>query len=485
MPPAFLVLLALLLWVPIPLASNRLQPMALVMVGVAVLAVATVWSCRQRTTAAWSRLWAVRWPLGLLAAFALLVQLQGLVLPLAVVEVVSPKSASAHMDGEQVLGGQAGAGVAPSVSPSDTRHSAHLALACVVVFACTVVLTRTQQQVRWLAGVLVAGGCLQALLGVSMLASGVRVQVLDFVYTFADVQGTFANRNHMAAYLVMCLAVGVGLMLAGFELGECAGRRCWRARGAAVLRFLLGRGMQLRLLLLVMVVALVLTRSRMGNASFFVGLLGAGLLGVWLWRQMAPVLLALILSLVVVDVVLIGSWVGLDRVVERMDETALLKADRRGEETLEERQVASVLGLQSLRDYPWVGSGAGTFESVFPQYRDGGVVGRYQHAHNDYLEIASDTGVIGLGLLLGVVVCTAVAALRVLRSRRVPLARGMAFASLMSMTAMAVHAGVDFNLQIPALVLSFCVVLALAWVADALPVQMRRGPGYGIERSLP
>ena len=483
MPPAFVVLLALLLWVPIPIASNRLQPMALLMVSVAVLALATAWSCRHQAHAAWARLWAVRWPLGLLAAFALLVQIQSIALPLAVVEVVSPMSAAAHAGGARVLDGLAGDIATLSVSPRDTRHAAQLALACAVVFACAVVLTRTHTQVRWLAGALVASGCFQAVVGLSMLGSGAHVQVLDFVYSFADVHGTFANRNHMAAYLVMCLAVGMGLMLAGFEVGDGAGPRGLRARVVAVLRFLLGRGMQLRLLLLVMVVALVLTRSRMGNASFFIALLGAGLLGVWLWRQMAPVLLALILSLVVVDVVLIGNWVGLDRVVERMDKTALLKEDRRGEETLEERQAASVLGLQSVLDYPWVGSGAGTFETVFTRYRSPGIDGRYQHAHNDYLEIASDTGLLGLGLLLGVVVATAARALCVLRAERSRLARGMAFASLMAMTAMAVHAGVDFNLQIPAVVLSFCVVLALAWVADALPMR-RRASAHGSERYL-
>jgi hypothetical protein len=39
----------------------------------------------------------------------------------------------------------------------------------------------------------------------------------------------------------------------------------------------------------------------------------------------------------------------------------------------------------------------------------------------------------------------------------------------MSVVAMAVHMSVEFNLQIPAVALTFCVMLALAWVADGLP----------------
>jgi O-antigen ligase len=335
---------------------------------------------------------------------------------------------------------------------------------------------------------LVFSGCLQALLGVSLLASGVELRLFDHVYRFADVQGSFANRNHLAAYLVMCLAVGIGLMLSRFEEAGTPTTPTRRARLFAALQFLLSPGMLLRLLLVLMVVALVLTRSRMGNASFFVALLLVGLLALWAWRRMAPVTLALIASLLLIDVVLIGHWIGLDRVVQRMEQTALLKEDRRGEETFEERQIASTLGLQAVRDYPWVGAGAGSFEAVFPRYREPGIQGLYQHAHNDYLEIASDTGVLGLVLLAGVVLTSAARALRVLRTHGSRLARGVAFASLMSIVAMAVHVSVEFNLQIPAVALTFCVMLALAWVADGLPARLparQTTNNQRTERSLP
>lgn len=473
MRPAFPLLLLLLCWAPLPVASNRAQPLAGLVLGAGLLLVLTAWECRTSRHRRDARRALAPAPLALLAAFAALIHLQAVPLPLALVEWIAPPRAALHVDAARGLGEAAAAWVTLSVSPADTLVAAQRALVYLVVFGCTLALTRDRADARLLGGALVFSGCLQALLGVSLHGSGLELRLFDFVYRFTDVQGSFANRNHLAAYLVMCLAVGIGLMLARFEEAGGAAARGWRSRLAGALHFLLGSGMRLRLLLVLMVVALVLTRSRMGNASFFIALFSVGLLALWAWRRMAPVTLALVASLLVIDVVLIGHWVGLDRVVQRMEQTALLKEDRRGEESLEERQVASTLGLQALRAYPWLGAGARSFEAVFPQYREAGIQGRYQHAHNDYLEIASDTGLIGLALLAGVVLTSAARALRVLRAHPSRLARGLAFASLMSIVAMAVHSSVEFNLQIPAVALTFCVLLALAWVADGLPSRRR------------
>lgn len=478
---AFPFLLVLLCWAPLPVASNRPQPLAVLVLGAGVLLALTAWEWRTRWRGVRDRLAPASWPLGLLAAYAALVHLQALPLPLALVEWISPRRAAVHLDAALGLGEAAGAWLTLSVSPADTLVAAQRSLVYLAVFACAIVLVHSRENARLLGGALVFSGCLQALLGVSLYASGMELRLFDFVYRFADVQGTFANRNHLAAYLVMCLALGLGLMLARFEEAGISVARNWRARLAGMLHFVLGPGMRLRLLLVLMVVALVLTRSRMGNASFFIALLLVGLVALWAWRRMAPVTLALIASLLVIDVILIGHWVGLGRVVQRMEQTALLKEDRRGEETFEERQIASTLGLQTVREYPWVGSGARSFEAAFPQHREHGIQGRYQHAHNDYLEIASDTGLIGLALLAGVVLTSAARALRVLRSHRSRLARGIAFASLMSIVAMAVHSSVEFNLQIPAVALTFCVMLALPWAADRLP--SRKAPSLARSRS--
>jgi O-antigen ligase len=91
------------------------------------------------------------------------------------------------------------------------------------------------------------------------------------------------------------------------------------------------------------------------------------------------------------------------------------------------------------------------------------------HTHNDFVEIATDYGLLGLGtlgLLVGLTLSTVV---RVMARRKSSLPWGMAFGVAMAVVALLVHSTVDFNLQIPANALTIVVILAMGWIAHTLP----------------
>ena len=71
-------------------------------------------------------------------------------------------------------------------------------------------------------------------------------------------------------------------------------------------------------------------------------------------------------------------------------------------------------------------------------------------------------------VLLSVGVCV-----RTLLRRQSHMARGVAFGVLMATVGMAIHATVDFSLQIPANALLMVVILALGWSAAMLPTAGR------------
>ena len=321
-------------------------------------------------------------------------------------------------------------------------------LAYVLLFMLTLLLVDSRQRLKSLAYLLVLSGLGQAVYGsLSLAAAGGGVAT-----------GTFVNRNHFAGYLVLCLSVGIGLLIASMGRGAIAS--AWRQRLRHIGALILSAKAPLRIFLAIMVIALVLTRSRMGNTAFFASLLITGTLALVLFREMPRSVMLLITSLIVIDIVIIGSYVGIEKVKERIEQTTLQQ---------ETRDEVDLYSYRMWRDYPLFGAGAGSWYSVFPRYRGGDTgQGFYEHAHDDYLEFLTEYGILGTALPAGVILLALRNTILALRRRRSQFARGIGFAALMAITAMLIHASVEFNLQIPAYAATFMVILATAWISRYL-----------------
>jgi O-antigen ligase len=235
------------------------------------------------------------------------------------------------------------------------------------------------------------------------------------------------------------------------------------------------------MVLAMMVIALVLTHSRMGNTAFFSSMLVAGVFCLialraqsssvrdMFLRKETRATVILLSSLILIDIFIVGAWFGVEKVVERIEQTSVVNDIGRIE------VVQNTLKL--WKDYSIVGSGGGSFHTVYPRYRPESIDAYYDHTHQDYLEIAADTGLIGLTLLALIVILSIGVALVALFKRHDSLMRGMAFSSLMGTIALLIHGTVDFNLQIPANAATFMVVLALAWIALNMDRHRKRAKG--------
>lgn len=221
--------------------------------------------------------------------------------------------------------------------------------------------------------------------------------------------------------------------------------------------------MRWRLMLVLMVMALVLTRSRMGNVAF-VAVLLLVLLPLLVWtRQLRAKGLLLLASIVLVDVLVVGQLIGLERVVDRLNQTALEQPEGVHEESLDVRSGPAQQAWQMVQERPWLGRGAGTFYTSFPQYAGVDLRQYYDHAHNDYVQFLVEVGWLGFGLLALLVLSTLWHLLAVLRRPYSAGDRGLAVGFLMALVAVLLQAMVDFHFQIPANALLFVVVLALSW----------------------
>lgn len=435
----FSAYLLLIFWVPIPLGSNR--PWAWALLDIWVFALAGGWLLANARAGLPQNEVAkgARWALLCGALWLCWVWLQLVPLPMGLLKLLSPEAAR----WQAAAGWPVAAGSAPlTLDQHGTMSSAVKSTAYLVFFALSLVLLDRNSRIAAAAYVLVASGVAQAMYGgISALA-----------VPGANAHGGFVNRNHFAGYLEMCLSIGLGLLMASLTGGAA---RTWKLFFKNLLAWILSPKMQLRLALLVMVTALVLSRSRMGNTAFFASMLVTGAIGLLFSRHATRSMVILLASLVILDIFIVGAYFGVEKVAERIAQTQM--EDERNE---------AVRAVGVWKDFPVSGSGLGSFHVVFPRYKDAGQYALFfDHAHNDYVEFAGETGIVGLSLAGLLVLMSFATALRAQRVRRAPLMRGISFGAMMGIIAMMIHSWVDFNLQIPANALTFMLLLAFAWIS--------------------
>jgi len=388
------------------------------------------------------------WPVAAcLLLTTLWVIVQTLPLPAGLLGLLSPKSLDIHSMTQSY----------PSLSLDvhASRQSALETLCYLLLFGLTLLLINDKQRVKVLALVIVLGGVFQAGYGALMTLSGLEYGFfIEKEWGRGVATGTFVNRNHLAGYLEMCLAVGVGLMLAELSAQAAAN---WRDRARQLLGTLLGARARVRLALVVMVIGLVLTHSRMGNVAFFVSLTLVGAFYLFAVRRITRGSIIFFVSLLVIDLLVVGNFFGIEEVAERLQETSLEGEDR-------DEVARDTLAI--VRDFPLTGTGAGSFYSTYPMYNSGeSSPGFTRHTHNDYLQFASEFGLPALAVLGFIVLASFGAAVSALIKRRDRLLQGMGFAATMAIISLLIHSAVDFNLQIPANAAMFVILLALAWVS--------------------
>lgn len=269
--------------------------------------------------------------------------------------------------------------------------------------------------------------------------------------------GTFVYQNQLANYLALTLSIGIGILLSQLSYDQTSVRT--RDRVKALANILLSAKMLIRLGLIIMFIGLILTRSRMGNSAFFIALAVVSLLALLIYKNPPKNLKLLIISFFILDLVLIGSIFGVEKVKQRLVETSL---------TSETRDEVVRDALLMIQDNPIFGSGGGSFYSSFPSYHPEVYSGFYDHAHNDYIQFAVELG-LPITLMLGaMLIYCLLLSLRTIKRRRTPLFQGIAFGSSIAILHMLLHSTVDFSLQSPAIAIMFVSILSLNLIVARL-----------------
>nr|MDJ0833185.1 hypothetical protein [Gammaproteobacteria bacterium] len=257
-------------WMPLPAGSN--WPWAWLVLQLLIFSTAAAWlwlyqQGRVGLTDAFIQARPVLIMLGLWLGW---ICIQLLPLPISWLLVLAPHNASlVQLVGEST--GLPAQTATISVNPQLTLQSVMLSLAFSVFFMLSLLLVDTRARIKWLLWLVVYCALFQAVFGSLMTLSGIEYHLFGAKQTSLGVaSGTFINRNHLAGYLEMALAIGIGLLLAQMQGGK---QRSMRQKIRGWVAVMLEKKMQLRLILAMLVIGLVMTQSRMGNTAFFSSLL--------------------------------------------------------------------------------------------------------------------------------------------------------------------------------------------------------------------
>ena len=454
----FYGLLFVLLWLPLPFGSKPEWAMGILQI--LVFALAAFWLVGYAFKAV-NLTPGFRKGLPVLAALLLVagwLEMQSLSLPASMVQWLSPVAYQFQVDAATALGQTLPDAFPLSLDPFASHLHAMLTLAYALLFALALLLVNDQRRLKWLAWAIVAGGGFQAVFGVLSTLSGLEWSFfIDKEAGRGAATGTFVNRNNFAGHLEMTMAIGIGLLVSQLQEKRARDRMEWLRN---TLKTLMSSKVLLRAILAAMVIGLVMSRSRMGNTAFFSSLLATGFLYAVCRKTLSRGMIILFLSLIVIDTVIVSQWFGLDKVVERIEQTRMdteLRAD------------VNPVSLVIIGDFSLTGSGAGSFYTTLPAYHDGTWRGFFDLAHNDYLQFPLEFGVPTFLLLVFSVVFGLWQAIQAMRQRRNRLYIGMGFGATMGLVALLIHSTVDFNLQIPANAALFVLLLAIGVLARHLP----------------
>ncbi|HVT45987.1 MAG TPA: O-antigen ligase family protein [Thermoanaerobaculia bacterium] len=509
-----LLFLVWLFWVPLPFGSvTEFARLPLVvpplLLLAATLAVHGVTEGHRRAVrrSPLHRVWSAAG-----ALFILLVLLQVMPLPKWLVDTLSP-SAHAIWSSAEAMHAMMPASAGEefpryyrlSVTPAKTLQHLLLIVGYFATFQLGFLLYRERRHRMVFCWGLMVAGCLQVFYGLRAWAEGTQYGTHSIwgwhnARIFSRVTGTFVNPNHFAAWIALLIPLALTLALLAVAEG-------WRGKGSAggrvahfvshgLIRFALAALAAVMLLAGVLMSqsrsVLIALVSGIGIAAavYCVALLAASRRG----RTRSSLRMAAIVVLIVELLIALAAAF----VIRRMGTEATIGRlmtirDQRG--IVAGRMIGYEAAIGVWKRFPLFGSGLGSFENVVLMEQSMEMNAIFDHAHNDYLEIAATTGAIGLLILLGglagglLVLAWLLARSfqgnagepesvggRSAKSGRTE-ARLVIVGVLASLMVIALHSLVDFDLFIPAIPATLAALLGVCAAAAGSLRRPERKPG--------
>lgn len=361
-----------------------------------------------------------------------------------------------------------------SLHPHSTILEIIRLFTCIIAFFLTIQLfSRERELIRLVKAMMIIGTFL-ALIGIFQMIfwNGKLLWIRELRHGGTPF-GPYVNRNHFAGLMEMLIPLSTGMLIMfspplflknGLRHGISEFMRHERANV-----FILSLAS-----VVIMITALFLSLSRGGIIGLSLSMV---LFGILLILRKSTKRKGILIVLISAITFLTVGWFGWDRIIDRF-------------ESLKDTGVSSEMrfhnwqdSLKVIKDFPFTGTGLGTYEHVYPGYKTIRSQERWEHAHNDYVEGIIEMGIIGLAIAMYTVFRFYRLMLSGLMKRRLLEARLLSLGALAGITGILVHSITDFNLHIGANGLYFSVLFGIALSAINIKPLDERGTMLQEKRS--
>ena len=262
------------------------------------------------------------------------------------------------------------------------------------------------------------------------------------------IYGPYVNHNHYAGLMEMLVPIPLVL-----SLTRMASTRARAVAAAAAA---------------VMVGTIFLSGSRGGMLAIVAELI---ILAVLLVKQKRGLRTAIGIGVFLAIVVGLLTWVGGVELSKRIASVGPSHL----EISSDVRAYINRDGLKMFLKKPVLGWGLGAFPVVYPQFRTFYTNFFVNQAHNDYLQLLVEMGLLGFAAMLWFLLTVYTRAIKKIANWTGEMSGAVTLACGLGLSGILVHSAVDFNLQIPANAALFYVLCTIAASEPfAQPARKRR-----------
>lgn len=261
--------------------------------------------------------------------------------------------------------------------------------------------------------------------------------IFNFLWRYAKFS-TYTNTSHFTGYIGMVLLLSLALLLSDIKISK-------------------------KMLFLCMIILMFMAELFSLDKGGWFQLLGGVLFLLFIAMAKGHLKLK---GLLIVALVVIVIWslaiFGFEHISAQLEGAFNLNIAHSGQAKIRQRAAIWKDTVKIIKDYPLMGTGIGTFSYIYPRYRSPEVMALISYAHQDFLQLAQEMGLLGLAVFIWFILSFFKLAFRFNKDKKPNYLQGLAMGGMCACFGLLIHSLYDFNLHIPANAILFITLISLS-----------------------